>query len=241
MLDVKLFSLRRTFLLSLILAILTVAIVSQADIGDGDGNGTETTTSSNTTSYPTTSSATPSTTTNETNYQTQSENLTPAVTTAVSFTAATETRADAAMDQDFHAEKAGGTVAIIDDATNSIESFIIMSIQLIGFTGLFFGLFLFNYVMVFNHEDIRNYFNQSLRLAGFNSVVGLSGKSWEFTDKCRMKIQGIREVKVLFTLPKHGNPLEYGLRIRGDQVLTSCPLEMLPTKLQLIRMYLQGY
>ncbi|MHA2169130.1 MAG: hypothetical protein ACXAB7_04480 [Candidatus Kariarchaeaceae archaeon] len=227
MTDLRLFSLRKTLFISIILGIIAVAVMTQGGFNGDDGDTTKTTTTSSTTTNTT------STTTTSTSDLTGTTNTSrfAEVNDGKSATQATMTEdADAGFNQPSMGSLNG----------DSIRSVFRVGAQFLIMSSMFFGLMIAGYTMVYNPEDLRSYVNQSLQLAGYQSIVSSWGKIWEFAPGCQIKIRGLVNPEMQITLPLDNQVLEYGFRIVGDLAETSCHLEQLPVKLQLIQLYLDA-
>ncbi|MCH8907775.1 MAG: hypothetical protein IH840_11860, partial [Candidatus Heimdallarchaeota archaeon] len=89
---------------------------------------------------------------------------------------------------------------------------------------------------------VRTYINQGLKLSGFKQAVKSIGKTWLLDESgIKMSLLGVKNPKVEIRLPRLGDPDEFGFQEVGTMVKTTCTLDMLPLKLQAIRLYLSQF
>ncbi|MHA2090810.1 MAG: hypothetical protein ACW98K_08115 [Candidatus Kariarchaeaceae archaeon] len=218
MTDLRLFSLRKTLFISIILGIIAVAVMTQGGL-NGDDSDTTQTTSSTTTS-------------------TSTQNVTGSTNASEFANVADKSATQATMTEERDAQAQLTEIGSIDG--DSIRSIFRVGAQFLIMSSMFLGLMIAGYTMVYNPEDLRSYVNQSLQLAGYQSIVSSWGKEWEFAPGCQIKIRGLVNPEMLISMPLGNQVLEYGFRIVGDLAETSCHIEQLPVKLQLIQLYLEA-
>ncbi len=202
---------------SILLSVITLAIVSQATPDTPVGEKEDQTSDTSQQSYSTTN-----TTSTNTTSITQDE-------TEIQFT---EEKAETVGDQ---AAVDGGWVI---DGNIDIQTILLTSTQFIIIAILFFALIILNYLFLYNGGDFRVYLNQAFQLAGFPAIAQMIGKSWKIDETISINIRGLLNPLITIFLPLHSSAMDYGLSIEGDHAVVSCSVEMLPLKMQLIRLYL---
>ena len=241
--EIQLFSMRRTIILSLVLGLITMVAVGQAlDTGENDDSNLKSTQPS------TSSSELPSTTSTSTQKETQTTTQTESrLDTVIESTAATFTEVadpitvqDQQFNQDDEAAYGASSLSNFGETLNDIFNF---SLQFLLTSGLFFVLIVTFYIMVFNNNELRNYINHSLMQAGFQGKISTFGKRRTIKGKGRnfsMSLIGLRNLRIKIELPKEDDtdPREFGLRRLSNSAITYCDLDVLPMRLQVVKLYL---
>ncbi|MCE7736678.1 MAG: hypothetical protein GPJ54_17480 [Candidatus Heimdallarchaeota archaeon] len=233
--EIQLFSLRRTIILSLVLGLFTMAIVGQAlDTGNPEDGSLDDQPNSSTTSSTTSTTATSTATQTETQSGTQQETNTQPTYAGDMTIREQDITEDAAADFD------SSGISNIGDSFNAIFSF---SLQFLLTSSLFFGVLAAFYILAFNNNELKDYINQSLAQAGFPAKISSFGKHWVIKGKdmkFNMNIIGFRNLRMKIELPKDTDidPREFGLRRLENSAITYCDLEVLPMRLQVVKMYL---
>lgn len=211
-----------------------MVIVGQAlDTGNPD-DGSLDDQKSSTTTATSSETATSTVTQTETQSDTQKETYTQS-TYAPDMTIREQDITDNAA-ADFDSASISG----IGDSFNNIFNF---SLRFLLTSSLFFGVLVIFYILVFNNNELRNYINQSLAQAGFHVKISSFGKRWVIKGqdkKFSMNIMGFRNLRMKIELPRDvdTDPREFGLRRLENSAITLCDLEVLPMRLQVVKLYL---
>ena len=125
-----------------------------------------------------------------------------------------------------------------------LKDYLSTGIFLVFISSLFFGLFFLFYAYIYNNKELVLYLNRSLNQSGFQHTISQIGKKWMVLSNTgkefSMRLIGIRKLKIEITLPTQEtlDPRNYGFRSSKPNAVTLCNLEVLPLRLQVVKLFI---
>ncbi len=241
--EITLFSFRRIIVSSLVLGIITLLFLNSAlgtssnsNIDENPQPSSTTTTSQNTSTQDTSNTDT----TTDSN-----EVLTTVVTATVAETNEPNFAEDDIRASEMESEDAFGPIKIFSFSNEDydLKDYLFIGGSFVVFSGLFFSMFFIFYFFIYNNKELTLYLNHSLNKSGFQHKISQIGKKWIITantgKQFSMNLVGIRKLRMEIILPVEENmdPREYGFRPSTTNATTYADLDVLPMRLQVVRLY----